>query len=63
MSLTERVAGLRGVDDETVAKLVVADFVRFSASHPQLHRIIMQECKTEGDRLAWLVEAAHPAAL
>jgi AcrR family transcriptional regulator len=56
-SLAERVAGLRGVDDETVAKLVVAEFVNFSADHPQLHRIIMQECKSEGDRLAWLVEA------
>jgi len=55
-SLTARVAGLRGVDEETVARLVVADFVRFSASHPQLHRIIMQECKSEGDRLAWLVD-------
>ena len=54
--LAERVAGLRGVDDETVAKLVVADFVRFSAARPQLHRIIMQECKSEGERLAWLVE-------
>ena len=54
-SLGERVAGLRGVEDEMVAKLVVADFVRFSATHPQLHRIIMQECKSEGDRLAWLV--------
>jgi len=55
-SFSARVAGLRGVDDKTVAKLVVADFVRFSASNPQLHRIIMQECKSEGDRLAWLVE-------
>ena len=55
-ALAERVDGLRGVDDETLAKLVVADFVRFSANHPQLHRIIMQECKSEGDRLAWLVE-------
>jgi hypothetical protein len=54
--VAERVDGLRGVEDETVAKLVVADFVRFSAEHPQLHRIIMQECKSEGDRLAWLVE-------
>ena len=55
-AMAERLAGLRGVDDETVAKLVVADFVRFSADHPQLHRIIMQECKSEGDRLVWLVE-------
>jgi AcrR family transcriptional regulator len=54
-SMADRVNGLRGVQDETLAKLVVADFVRFSAAHPQLHRIIMQECKSEGDRLAWLV--------
>jgi AcrR family transcriptional regulator len=55
-SLNARVEGLRGVDSETLAQLVVADFVRFSASHPQLHRIIMQECKSEGDRLEWLVD-------
>ncbi len=54
--LEERVVGLRGVEDETVARLVVAEFVRFSAEHPQLHRIIMQECKSEGNRLTWLVE-------
>ncbi len=54
--LEVRAAGLRGVDDETVARLVVAEFVRFSADHPQLHRIIMQECKSEGERLTWLVE-------
>lgn len=54
--MSERIAGLRGVDDLTVAKLVVADFVRFSAAHPELHRIIMQECKSEGARLVWLVE-------
>ncbi len=50
-----RVEGLRGVDDLTVAKLVVADFVRFSAAHPELHRIITQECKAEGEHLQWLV--------
>jgi AcrR family transcriptional regulator len=54
--MSERFDGLRGVDDLTVAKLVVADFVRFSAAHPELHRIIMQECKSEGERLDWLVE-------
>ena len=55
-ALGERIFGLRGVDDEATAKLVVAEFVRFSAAHPQLHRIIMQECKTDGERLEWLVE-------
>jgi len=55
-TLGERIFGLRGVEHTAVAKLVVADFVRFSAAHPQLHRIIMQECKTDGERLEWLVE-------
>jgi|SRR5271165_813608 len=55
-SLARRTEGLRGVDDATTAKLMVAEFVHFSADHPQLHRIIMQECKAEGDRLAWLVD-------
>lgn len=54
--LGDRIFGLRGVDDSAVAKLVVAEFVRFSAAHPQLHRIIMQECKADGSRLEWLVE-------
>jgi AcrR family transcriptional regulator len=55
-SLADRVAWLRGVDDETVARLVISEFVSFSSDHPQLHRIIMQECKSDGDRLAWLVD-------
>jgi len=55
-ALGERIFGLRGVEHTAVAKLVVADFVRFSAAHPQLHRIIMQECKVDGERLEWLVE-------
>jgi len=55
-SLGGRIFGLRGVEHTAVAKLVVADFVRFSAANPQLHRIIMQECKVDGERLRWLVE-------
>ena len=51
-----RAAGLRGVDDTTSAKLLVREFVTFSARHPQLHRIIMQESKADGPRLDHLVE-------
>ena len=32
------------------------EFVAFSATHPQLHRIITQECKSDGPRMDWLVE-------
>jgi TetR/AcrR family transcriptional regulator len=56
-SIGERIAGLRGVDEPTTAKLMVRHFVEFSAAHPQLHRIIMQESKQPGPRLDWLVDA------
>ena len=55
-ALDKRAEGLRGVDPLTVAKLLIRDFVDFSARHPQLHRIITQECKTDGPRMDWLVE-------
>lgn len=55
-ALSERELGLRGVDELTVARLLVREFIYFSAAHPQLHRIITQECKTDGPRMDWLVE-------
>lgn len=55
-SLRERVAGLRGVDDITTAKLMIREFITFSAAHPQLHRIITQESKGDGARINWLVD-------
>jgi AcrR family transcriptional regulator len=55
-ALTARAEGLRGVDELTMAKLVIREFVHFSAAHPQLHRIITQECKSDGPRMDWLVE-------
>jgi AcrR family transcriptional regulator len=55
-ALSARAEGLRGVDDLTLARLLVREFVYFSAAHPQLHRIITQECKTDGPRMDWLVE-------
>jgi len=48
--------GLRGVEDATVARLVMREFIYFSAAHPQLHRIITQECKADGPRMDWLVD-------
>jgi TetR/AcrR family transcriptional regulator len=54
--LRGRAEGLRGVDDVTVARLVVREFIYFSAAHPQLHRIMTQECKADGPRMDWLVD-------
>jgi AcrR family transcriptional regulator len=55
-SIQSRLTGLRGVDEVTIAKLMVRHFVEFSAANPQLHRIIMQESKQPGPRLDWLVD-------
>ena len=55
-ALSSRAQGLRGVDELTVSKLVVREFIYFSASRPQLHRIITQECKSDGPRMDWMVE-------
>lgn len=51
-----RLDGLRGVDRVTTAKLMIRDFITFSAAHPQLHRIITQESKGDGGRIDWLVD-------
>lgn len=55
-TLAARLDGLRGVDEFTTMRLLVREFIFFSAAHPQVHRIITQECKTDGPRMDWLVE-------
>ncbi|HEY1832635.1 MAG TPA: TetR/AcrR family transcriptional regulator [Acidimicrobiales bacterium] len=54
--MDERAVGLRGVDEITSAKLLVREFITFSARNPQLHRIIMQESKADGSRMDYLVD-------
>jgi AcrR family transcriptional regulator len=55
-TLRDRLFGLRGVDELTQAKLLVREFVTFSARHPELHRIMMQETKADGPRAEYIVE-------
>lgn len=55
-TVLQRARGLRGVDQITTAKLLVHEFVTFSARNPQLHRIITQESKTDGARMDYLVD-------
>jgi AcrR family transcriptional regulator len=55
-TLADRVRGLRGVDGVTTMRLIVREFVYFSARNPQLHRIITGECKADGPRMDWLVD-------
>ena len=55
-TLSARVEGLRGVDEVTTTRLIMREFVYFSARHPELHRIITGECKTDTPRMDWMVE-------
>jgi AcrR family transcriptional regulator len=55
-TLLARLEGLRGVDDVTTTRLIVREFIFFSARHPELHRIITGECKTDTSRMDWMVE-------
>lgn len=52
----KRLAGLEGVDTPTRLRLLLRDFVRFQARHPELHRFMIQEGIGKSPRLAWLVE-------
>jgi AcrR family transcriptional regulator len=51
-----RVAGLEGVEARTRLRLLLGDFVRFQAAHPELHRLMIQEGLARTPRLEWLVE-------
>lgn len=55
-TMEQRTAGLRGVDEVASTKLLVREFITFSARNPQLHRIITQESKNDGPRMDHLVE-------
>ena len=52
-----RLAGLEGVELATRLRLVLRDFVRFQAAHPELHRFMIQAGIARSPRLEWLVEA------
>ena len=55
-SFRTRLAGLEGVDLPTRLRLLLGDFVRFAARHPELHRFMIQEGMRRTPRLEWLVE-------
>jgi AcrR family transcriptional regulator len=51
-----RFEGLEGVETPTRLRLVLRDFVRFQAAHPELHRFMIQEGMARSPRLEWLVD-------
>ena len=55
-SLAERAAELADADATTRLRLLLRHFVGFSAAHPELHRLMIQEGKRDAVRTRWLVE-------
>jgi TetR/AcrR family transcriptional regulator len=47
---------LQDVDPLTRLRLSIRQFVRFTAAHPELHRLMVQEGKSDGPRQRWLVD-------
>jgi TetR/AcrR family transcriptional regulator len=52
----ERLQGLRGVDSATTLRLVMEEFIRFSAQNPKFHRLMAHEAGQGGERMNWLVD-------
>jgi AcrR family transcriptional regulator len=55
-SLDARAADLAGAAAPTRLRLLLRHFVAFSAAHPELHRLMIQEGKRDTARTRWLVE-------
>jgi len=55
-ALAARQRGLEGVDEPTRARLLIKEYFRFIADHPEVNRFMMHEGARRGPRLAWLVK-------
>ncbi len=55
-SLDARGAALASADAPARLRELLRHFVRFSAAHPELHRLMIQEGKRDAARTRWLVE-------
>ena len=51
-----RLEGLRGVDAPTKLRLILEDFIRFSAENPVFHWLMSHEASKGGRRMNWLVD-------
>ena len=54
--LRSRMAGLEGVDPPTRLRLLLREFILFSAEHPEIARFMMHESALPGVRFTWLYE-------
>ena len=55
-TLKSRLQALRGVDTVTTLRLIMEDFIRFSAANPKFHRLMDYEAANGGERMDWLAK-------
>ncbi len=55
-TLGERLARLESDDPRAFAREAIREYVRFSAAHPELFRLMVDEGKTSESRMQWLVD-------
>ncbi len=53
--LQQRRDGLTGVDEPVLVKLLLKEFILFSAHYPDFHRFMLQANQGNSERLGWLV--------
>lgn len=51
----KRYSGLNGVDQPILLRLMLREFILFSARVPQLHRFMVQANESDQQRLEWLI--------
>ena len=55
-TLGERLAQLESDDPRAFAREAIREYVRFSAAHPELFRLMVDEGKSSEGRMRWLVD-------
>ena len=55
-TLKSRLQALRGVDTVTTLRLIMDDFIRFSAANPKFHRLMDYAAGNGGERMNWLAD-------
>ena len=53
---TSRLEALEDIEPVARLRSMVRHFVRFAAAHPELHRLMVEEGKSDGPRMKWLVD-------
>ncbi len=54
--LGERMQGLEGVADDERMRLMLREYIRYAAEHPEIARFMAHEGSRTGPRLSWLIE-------